>query len=172
MTKYIGVDLGTANTLVYCKGKGIVLSEPSVVAVHKRSGAILAVGEAAKEMIGKTPEDVAVVRPLKGGVIADFDAAQAMLLLGKNGISGRIYVIGSGKAEPLKEYIEQLNESVRLQNGSTGELGFGDIPYGEKQVMHLEADISLLKADTSFEPQTDFTEGIQKTVEHLLKDRH
>ena len=100
------------------------------------------------------------------------DAAQAMLLLGKNGISGRIYVIGSGKAEPLKEYIEQLNESVRLQNGSTGELGFGDIPYGEKQVMHLEADISLLKADTSFEPQTDFTEGIQKTVEHLLKDRH
>lgn len=100
------------------------------------------------------------------------DAAQAMLLLGKNGISGRIYVIGSGKAEPLKEYIEQLNESVKLLNGSTGELGFGDIPYGEKQVMHLEADISLLKADTGFEPQTDFTEGIQKTVEHLLKDRH
>lgn len=100
------------------------------------------------------------------------DAAQAMLLLGKNGISGRIYVIGSGKAEPLKEYIEQLNESVKLLNGSTGELGFGDIPYGEKQVMHLEADISLLKADTGFEPQTDFTEGIQKTVEHLLADRH
>ena len=100
------------------------------------------------------------------------DAAQAMLLLGKNGISGRIYVIGSGKAEPLKEYIEQLNESVRLQNGSTGELGFGDIPYGEKQVMHLEADISLLKADTSFEPQTDFAEGIQKTIKHLLADRH
>lgn len=100
------------------------------------------------------------------------DAAQAMLLLGKNGIGGRTYVIGSGNARPLKEYIEMLNESVRLQNGSTGELGFGDIPYGEKQVMHLEADISLLKADTGFEPQTDFAEGIRKTVEHLLTDRH
>ena len=95
-----------------------------------------------------------------------------MLLLGKNGISGRIYVIGSGKAEPLKEYIEQLNESVQLLNGSTGELGFGDIPYGEKQVMHLEADITLLETDTGFEPQTDFAEGILKTIKHLLAGSH
>ena len=81
MAKLIGVDLGTANTLVYCKGKGIVLNEPSVVAVHKGTGAVLAVGNAAKEMVGKTPEDVSVIRPLKGGVIADFDAAQTMLKL-------------------------------------------------------------------------------------------
>ncbi len=79
MSKYIGVDLGTANTLVYCKGKGIVLNEPSVVAVRVSNGAVLAVGEQAKQMIGKTPEEIAVIRPLSGGVIADFEIAHAML---------------------------------------------------------------------------------------------
>lgn len=79
MSKHIGIDLGTANTLVYCKGKGIVLNEPSVVAVQMSSGAVIAVGEQAKQMMGRTPESVAVVKPLSGGVIADFDAAYAML---------------------------------------------------------------------------------------------
>lgn len=79
MSRYIGVDLGTANTLVYCKGKGIVLHEPSVVAVRISNGAVVAVGNQAKEMIGKTPEEISVVRPLSGGVIADFDVTHAML---------------------------------------------------------------------------------------------
>ena len=79
MAKYIGVDLGTANTLVYVKGKGIVLKEPSVVAVHAESGAVLAVGTAAKKMMGRTPETVRVIRPLTDGVIADFDVAGVML---------------------------------------------------------------------------------------------
>lgn len=79
MAKHIGVDLGTANTLVYCKGKGLVLKEPSVVAVQVSNGTILAVGEQAKQMLGRTPEEVAVIKPLKGGVIADFDVAHAML---------------------------------------------------------------------------------------------
>ncbi len=79
MTRFIGVDLGTANTLVFCKGKGIVLKEPSVVAVDRTSGAILAVGTEAKNMIGRTPDEVLVVRPMQGGVIADFDVTQAML---------------------------------------------------------------------------------------------
>ena len=79
MSKHIGIDLGTANTLVYCKGKGVVLNEPSVVAVRVSNGAVLAVGEQAKRMLGKTPEEVAVIRPLSGGVIADYDAAYAML---------------------------------------------------------------------------------------------
>lgn len=100
------------------------------------------------------------------------DAAHAMLLLGQKGHDGKIYVIGSGKALPLRQYIERLNEAVKIQNGTTGELGFGDIPYGEKQVMHLEADITALQEDTGFVPQTDFAEGIQKTVQHLLADRH
>lgn len=79
MAKYIGVDLGTANTLVYLKGKGIVLKEPSVVAVDSESGKVLAVGTDAKNMIGRTPDEVLVIRPMRDGVIADFDVTQAML---------------------------------------------------------------------------------------------
>lgn len=75
----IGIDLGTANTLVYVRGAGIVLNEPSVVAIEKDSGKILAVGMAAKEMIGRTPENVSAIRPLKDGVIADFEVTERML---------------------------------------------------------------------------------------------
>ncbi|GFN22605.1 rod shape-determining protein [Thermanaeromonas sp. C210] len=75
----IGIDLGTANTLVYVRGKGIVLHEPSVVAIRRGNGQVLAVGEAAKKMIGRTPGDIVAIRPLKDGVIADFDVTQSML---------------------------------------------------------------------------------------------
>ena len=75
----VGIDLGTANTLMMIPGKGIVVKEPSVVARHLKSQAILAVGSEAKRMVGKTPGAIEVVRPLKDGVIADFDAAEAML---------------------------------------------------------------------------------------------
>lgn len=78
-SKDIGIDLGTANTLVTLKGKGVVLKEPSVVAIDRRSGKILATGFEAKEMIGRTPESIKAVRPLKDGVIADFTATQLML---------------------------------------------------------------------------------------------
>ena len=75
----IGIDLGTANTLVYLKGKGIILREPSVVAVNKTTGQVLKVGNEARDMIGRTPGNVVAIRPLKDGVIADFDGTQAML---------------------------------------------------------------------------------------------
>ncbi|NPA16229.1 MAG: rod shape-determining protein [Aquificae bacterium] len=75
----IGIDLGTANTLVFVKGKGIVLSEPSIVSVDSRTNKVIAVGEESKQMIGKTPKEIEVVRPLKDGVIADFDVTQEML---------------------------------------------------------------------------------------------
>ncbi len=75
----IGIDLGTANTLVYVSGKGIVIREPSVVARHKKSKEILAIGSSAKKMVGKTPITIEAIRPLKDGVIADFDASAAML---------------------------------------------------------------------------------------------
>ena len=75
----IGIDLGTANTLVFMKGKGIVMREPSVVAVDVRSDTVLAVGSQAKEMIGRTPGSIVAVRPLKDGVIADFDITATML---------------------------------------------------------------------------------------------
>ncbi len=71
-SKDIGIDLGTANTLVCLKGKGIILREPSVVAVDTRTDEVLAVGSRAKEMIGRTPGSIVAVRPLKDGVIADY----------------------------------------------------------------------------------------------------
>ncbi|MHB8513190.1 MAG: rod shape-determining protein [Actinomycetota bacterium] len=73
------VDLGTANTLVYVRGRGIVLNEPSVVAINSKTGAILAVGAEAKRMTGRTPSHITVVRPLKDGVIADFEVTEKML---------------------------------------------------------------------------------------------
>ena len=78
-TRDIGVDLGTANTLVCVKGKGIIMREPSVVAYDIRNDAVRAVGTEAKEMIGRTPGSIVAVRPLKDGVIADFDVTAAML---------------------------------------------------------------------------------------------
>ena len=78
-TRDIGIDLGTANTLVCVKGKGIIMREPSVVAYDIRSDAVRAVGTEAKEMIGRTPGSIVAVRPLKDGVIADFDVTAAML---------------------------------------------------------------------------------------------
>ena len=75
----IGIDLGTANTLVYMKGKGIVMREPSVVAMDVKENMVMAVGSEAKEMIGRTPGSISAVRPLKDGVIADFDVTSDML---------------------------------------------------------------------------------------------
>jgi len=79
LSRDMGIDLGTANTLVHVKGKGIVLNEPSVVAIQRDTGEVLAVGEEAKQMIGRTPGNIVAIRPLKDGVIADFDVTQAML---------------------------------------------------------------------------------------------
>ena len=75
----VGIDLGTANTLVLVHGKGIVVREPSVVARHRKSKTVLAIGSEAKRMVGKTPDAIEAIRPLRDGVIADFDAAEAML---------------------------------------------------------------------------------------------
>ena len=72
----IGIDLGTANTLIYVKGKGIVLREPTVVAIDKYEGKVVAVGEEAGRMTGRAPENIVVVKPLKDGVIADFEITQ------------------------------------------------------------------------------------------------
>ncbi len=79
LSQDMGIDLGTANTLVFVKGKGILIREPSYIARHKRSGAIIAIGSEAKLMAGKTPQSIEAVRPLRDGVIADYDGAEAML---------------------------------------------------------------------------------------------
>jgi len=75
----VGIDLGTANVLVYIKGKGVVLSEPAVVAINKENGQILAVGEEARQMLGRTPANIVAVRPLRDGVISDYDITERML---------------------------------------------------------------------------------------------
>jgi rod shape-determining protein MreB len=90
----IAIDLGTANTLVYVKGKGIVLNEPTIVAINKKTGQLVAVGSEAKVMLGRTPSHIEVVRPLVDGVISDFEVAEEMLayLIGKVRSSMRLAI--------------------------------------------------------------------------------
>lgn len=100
----------------------------------------------------------------KGEQIWDYiyseDAARALYAVGKSGRHGKIYCIGSGEGKPLAEYIIQIRDAVFPQ----GEIGFGEVPYGDKQVMYLCADISELTEDTGFVPKVGFEEGIQKTL--------
>jgi len=79
LSNNVGIDLGTANTAVYMEGKGIVMYEPSIVAIDVKSRKVLAVGREAKEMVGKTPENIQAIRPLRDGVITDFEITQVML---------------------------------------------------------------------------------------------
>lgn len=113
----IGIDLGTANTLVHLKGKGIVVREPSVVAINKKSNDILAVGDSAKEMIGRTPGNIIAIRPMKDGVIADFDITQSMLkyFIKKafsKGVIGKprvVICVPSGVTEVEKRAVEEAS---------------------------------------------------------------
>jgi rod shape-determining protein MreB len=79
MTNDIGIDLGTANTLLHVRGKGIIINEPTVVAVNKNTDKVVAIGSEAKRMLGRTPEDISAIRPLKDGVITDFNLVEALL---------------------------------------------------------------------------------------------
>ncbi|MCX5633103.1 MAG: rod shape-determining protein, partial [Phycisphaerae bacterium] len=79
LNRDIGIDLGTANTLVYLRNKGIVMNEPSVVAINKKTGQVLAVGEEARKMVGKTPSHIIATKPLVAGVISDFEITEQML---------------------------------------------------------------------------------------------
>lgn len=89
------------------------------------------------------------------------DAANALWQMARHGVDGRIYPLGSGVAMPLSRYICMLRDAIDPELP----LGFGEIPYGPLQVMHLQADISSLKADTGFVPETPFSEGIRRTIE-------
>ncbi len=115
LNKDMGIDLGTANTLVYIKGKGVVAREPSVVAIQTNTKQVLAVGEEAKKMIGRTPGNIVAIRPLKDGVIADFDVTQDMLkyFIGKaykrrSIIQPRVVIcVPSGVTEVEKRAVEE-----------------------------------------------------------------
>lgn len=116
----MGIDLGTANTLVYVKGKGIVLREPSVVAINKKTNRVLAVGNEAKQMIGRTPGNIVAIRPMRDGVIADFDVTEKMLRSfiekagAKNGFKSPRIVVSfpSGVTEVEKRAIEEATKSA------------------------------------------------------------
>lgn len=125
---------------------------------------------------------MSTIRKLAGGGRAGFtpgeqmwdylysaDAAAAMLLLAERGIHGKVYVLGSGQVKPLKDYILLIRQAVEEQIGSAGELGLGDIPYSEKQVMYLGADLTELRQDTEFEPRVTFEEGIRITAGSLIR---
>ena len=92
MSMDIGIDLGTANVLVYVKRKGIVLKEPSVVAVNRDTNQVLAIGEDARRMIGRTPGNIVAIRPLRDGVIADYDITESMLRFFIEKVVGRSIV--------------------------------------------------------------------------------
>src|SRR5213593_2688 len=111
----IGIDLGTANTLVYVKDKGIVLREPSVVALDTVTRKVLAVGDEAKRMLGRTPGNITAIRPMKDGVIADFEVTGAMLRYfigkvhkGRFGVKPRVIVaVPSGITEVEKRAVKE-----------------------------------------------------------------
>jgi rod shape-determining protein MreB len=105
-SRAIGIDLGTANTLVHVRGKGILLREPSVIAIESESRKVLAVGEEAKQMLGRTPGNVVAIRPLKDGVIADFDQTEQML----RGFIRKVHRAGS---------LVRLTVAVGIPSGAT-----------------------------------------------------
>ena len=122
----VGIDLGTANVLVYIKGKGIVLNEPSVVAINNDTDEILAVGEEAKQMLGRTPANIVAVRPLKDGVVSDYDITERMLkyFIRKTCGSGRFFkprimvCVPSGVTEVEKRAVrEAANQAAARQAG-------------------------------------------------------
>ncbi len=139
----IGIDLGTANVLIHVKGKGIVLNEPSVVALDKNSGKVLAVGEEARRMVGRTPGNIVAIRPLKDGVIADFEVTEAMLkhFINKLNVKGlfskprmlicRLTNITSVEQKAIKEATEKAAESMctlKKNQSCRYRRGYGNLP--------------------------------------------
>lgn len=144
-SKDIGIDLGTANTLVYLKGKGIVANEPSVVAINQSTGEVLAVGDEAKQMIGRTPGTISAVRPMKDGVIADFEVTQVMIkkFIAKASNSNSLFFkpmviicIPSGVTEVEKRAVEEAGiqagakEVYMVYEPMAAAIGAG-LPVGE-----------------------------------------
>ncbi len=142
--KDIGIDLGTANTLVHVRGKGIVVREPSVVAIDKTTNKVLAVGNNAKDMIGRTPGNIVAIRPMKDGVIANFDITQSMLknfikAVSSSGsmVKPRVVVcVPSGITEVEKRAVEEAvlasgaREAYLMEEPMAAAIGAG-LPVGE-----------------------------------------
>ena len=127
MAREIAIDLGTANTLIYARGKGIIMREPSVVAVNTKTDQACSVGKEAKEIIGRTPGSIIAVRPLKDGVIADFDIAATMLQeLIKKSLKGTAFTkarviicIPSGVTAVERRAVREAAEKAGAENSCT-----------------------------------------------------
>jgi len=159
MAKDIGIDLGTANLLVTIKGKGIVLKEPSVVAIDEKMQKTIAVGNEAKEMLGRTPEGIKAIRPLKDGVIADYNATQIMLKTILARVSKR-YNLGKprvvvGVPSGITEVEERAVEEALLQAGAK-EVYLIEEPMAAAIGAGLEVAEAIRKHDSRYrwaEPQ-------------------
>ena len=139
----LGVDLGTSNVLIYQEGKGIVLREPSVVAVDRDTNRVLAIGEEARRMIGRTPGNIVAIRPLREGVIADYDITESMLrhfieqVIDSREVCHEPRLLGvvDRHAECLRESVEHISFMRSLGNRRIAENAFvrrceGTAPYG------------------------------------------
>src|SRR3569832_1865107 len=119
----LAIDLGTANTLVYAKGKGIVVNDPYIVALNKNSGVVEAVGREAKEMLGRTPGSIVAIRPMKDGVIADFKVAERMLNYFIQKAHGRKMLVHPRIIIGVPSEITQVEK--RAGGGAAGRAGAG-----------------------------------------------
>jgi len=151
----MAVDLGTANTLVYVRGRGIVLNEPSVVAVNQDTGGILAVGLEAKKMIGRTPGNIVAIRPLKDGVIADFDTTERML---------RYFI----QKVHRRRYLAKPRIVVCVPSGITGveQRAVKDAGYaaGARKVYIIEEPMSSSNRCRSSYPRANWKYGCRHSV--------
>ncbi len=142
LARDIAIDLGTANTLIHMKGRGIVLNEPSIVALSGQNGNVVAVGRAAKEIYGKTPHHVRTIRPLKDGVVADFDATSKMINAFVRKVSRRGGLIGPIVVICVPSNITDVEKRVVIESGQ--EAGARRVYLiGETMAAAIGADIPI-----------------------------
>ena len=178
MTKDIGIDLGTANTLVYMRGKGIIIREPSVVAVDKKLQCVRYVGQEAKDVIGRTPGSIVAVRPLKDGVIADFDMTSSMLeQFIKKALRGRgkarvIICIPSGVTEVERRAVKEAAQNAGAKRVSIIEepmaaaIGAG-LPVAEP-VGSMIVDIGGGTSENITVTSEEIREAISEPLSHVI----
>lgn len=151
---------------IECEKLGIAHAWARILSVYgpRDSRSTMVSGLIDKLLKGEKPALTEGVQ--KWDYLYSYDAALAFVLIAKHGVDGKTYVLGGGKALPLKEYIGEIRDFI----DPNLPLGFGEVPYGPKQVMCLEADISELTEDTGFIPQTPFSDGIKATVNSFKGD--
>lgn len=148
MSREIGIDFGTANVLIHFKGRGIVINEPSVVAVDTRIQEIIEVGKRAHEMIGRTSDSIEIIRPLKGGVIADFDMAEAMLTLFLERIHARSWFTKPNVLICCPSNVSEI-EQLSLVEATERVVGGRIFVESEAKVAAVGAGIDLLSPKAS-----------------------